>query len=183
LPSFISHAVAATGIAAPFYREGVPARLLVVGAAFAAMPDLDAIGFWFGVPSAGLFGHRGITHSLCFALVLASSTVLLRYRQGAGPLGPGLVWLFLALATASHGLLDTLTDGGRGVALLAPFSDERFFAPFRPIAVSPIGFHGVLSLRGLRIAASEVLVIGLPSVALWIRVWCLRRDRSIPHRV
>ena len=167
MPSFISHAVAATGIAAPFYRPGVPRRLLIVGAAFAAMPDLDAIGFWLGVPSGGLFGHRGITHSLSFAVVLATTTVALRYRKGAGPLGPGLVWLFLLLATASHGLLDTLTDGGRGVALLAPFSLERFVAPVRPIAVSPIGFHGVLSLRGLRIAGTELLVIWLPSAAAW----------------
>ena len=183
MPSFISHAVAGTGIAAPFYREGVPTRLLVVGAAFAAMPDLDAIGFWFGVPPEGLLGHRGITHSLCFAAVLATTTVLLCYRKGAGPLGAGTVWLFLALATASHGLLDTLTDGGRGVELLAPFSDQRFFAPFRPIAVSPIGFHGVLSLRGLRIAASEFLVIGLPAIAAWISTGWLRRNRSVPHEV
>ena len=32
--------------------------------------------------------------------------------------------LFATAVVASHGLLDTLTDGGRGVALLWPF-DER----------------------------------------------------------
>lgn len=42
-------------------------------------------------------------------------------------------------ATASHALLDMLTDGGLGVALFVPVSNARLFFPVRPIAVSPIG--------------------------------------------
>jgi membrane-bound metal-dependent hydrolase YbcI (DUF457 family) len=40
---------------------------------------------------------------------------------------------FLVVATASHGLLDTLTTYGEGVALLAPFSKERFTALWHPL--------------------------------------------------
>ena len=54
------------------------------------------------------------------------------------------------------GLLDTLTDGGYGIALLWPFSDTRFFAPWQPIPVSPIG-SAYLSKRGLMVFVTELL--------------------------
>lgn len=50
-----------------------------------------------------------------------------------------------------------------------PFSDERFFAPWRPIPVAPIGL-AFLSARGLRIAVIElVLMSPLLIYALWPR--------------
>ncbi|MCA1609672.1 MAG: metal-dependent hydrolase [Acidobacteria bacterium] len=59
-----------------------------------------------------------------------------------------------AVTLFSAGLLDTLTDGGLGVALLWPFSNRRFFAPWRPIPVAPIGF-AMLSARGAFVVAAE----------------------------
>ena len=32
-----------------------------------------------------------------------------------------------------------MTDGGKGIALLSPFTNERFFLPWRFVPVSPIG--------------------------------------------
>jgi inner membrane protein len=55
---------------------------------------------------------------------------------------------------ASHGLLDAMTDGGRGVALFWPFTARRYFLPWRPIPVAPIGI-GFLSGEGLAIAERE----------------------------
>ncbi len=52
------------------------------------------------------------------------------------------VWLFLFVATISHGILDALTDGGLGVAFFAPFVNTRYFFPWTPIKVSPIGAGG-----------------------------------------
>ena len=40
------------------------------------------------------------------------------------------IFFFLFLATLSHSLLDALTNGGLGVALLAPFTPERLKAGF-----------------------------------------------------
>ena len=48
----------------------------------------------------------------------------------------------------------------RGVALLAPFDWTRFHAPFRPIAVSPIGVTRFFSARGLAVIASELVWLG-----------------------
>jgi inner membrane protein len=63
----------------------------------------------------------------------------------------------LAVAVAaSHPLLDAVTDGGLGVALLWPFSNERFFAPWRPLPVAPIGAR-MLSPRGLHVVLVEML--------------------------
>jgi inner membrane protein len=79
------------------------------------------------------------------------------------------------LVVASHGLLDTFTEGGRGIALLWPFTLERYFAPWRPVPVAPIG-TAILSTDGLILMAREA-VLFLP---LWvIAVWPRRRQPEV----
>jgi inner membrane protein len=51
-----------------------------------------------------------------------------------------------------------MTDGGLGCALLWPFSNERFFAPWTPLPVAPIG-RAFLSWEGLRVAAVESIAL------------------------
>jgi inner membrane protein len=86
---------------------------------------------------------------------------------------------FLFLATASHGILDAFTDGGRGIAFFAPFGTERYFFPITPMLVSPIG-RGFLSARGLHILASEVLCVWIPSLIIVAIAVALRYGRSKP---
>src|SRR5262249_19274696 len=105
-------------------------------------------------------GHRGFSHSLLFAVIVAALAACAFRSLHATAIRAFLVVL---IATASHGLLDTLTDGGRGVALLWPWSDTRFFAPFRPIEVSPIGWR-FFSERGLSVLMSELLWVWIPCV-------------------
>jgi inner membrane protein len=77
--------------------------------------------------------------------------------------------VIVTLVIASHGLLDALTDGGLGAALLWPFSDERFFAPWRPLPVAPIGAR-FWSGRGLAVLAVELCWFGpLAAWTLWPR--------------
>ena len=64
MASVFSHAVAALGIGACFYRPPTPKRVWVIGALCAVIPDLDVIGFGFGVHYGDFWGHRGFTHSL-----------------------------------------------------------------------------------------------------------------------
>src|SRR4030095_9108723 len=103
------------------------------------VPDLDVVSFHFGLPYGHMLGHRGLSHSLLFAAGLASIPAL-PLRRRTPPRGWSLarLWLFFFLATASHGVLDAMTNGGLGVAFFAPFSDARYFFPWRPIVVSPI---------------------------------------------
>jgi inner membrane protein len=163
MPSAFSHAVAALGIGAACFGREVPARVLGLGALCAAIPDLDVIGFRFGIHYGDLLGHRGLTHSLLFAAVLAALAAPLVRMEG-GP-RPARLWTYLFLAIASHGLLDALTDGGLGVAFFAPFQIARYFFPFRPIVVSPIGIGQFFSGRGLAVIKSELLWVWLPSAA------------------
>jgi inner membrane protein len=82
-------------------------------------------------------------------------------------------------------LLDALTNGGLGVALAWPFDDKRFFFPWRPIEVSPIG-AGFFSARGLAVIGSELLRVVLPTaiLATALLAWRRRCDarREMPQR-
>ena len=163
MPTAPSHAIAALALGAGFYRRDIPRHLWATGAVYAMLPDADVIGFRFGIHYGDLLGHRGLTHSLAFAVLLAAATVAVAYRRGAGGLGPGGSCAFLALATASHGFLDAFTDGGLGIAFFAPFDPTRYFFPWRPIAVAPIGIAGLFRPEIVHVLASELAWVWCPS--------------------
>jgi inner membrane protein len=140
------------------------------------LPDIDVVGFQFGVRYADLWGHRGMTHSLLFAALLSCCLTLLvepKWRQRTR------LAVLLFLVTASHGLLDAMTDGGLGVAFFSPFDETRYFLPWRPIHVSPIGVDHFFSERGLRVLGSEILWVWIPSVVVLLGVWALRRRSKL----
>jgi inner membrane protein len=83
------------------------------------------------------------------------------------------LWIYLFLATASHGFLDAMTDGGLGVAFFSPFSNKRYFLPWTPIRVSPIGAGRFFSSRGLDVLRTEFLWIWLPAAVLVMAAWIL----------
>lgn len=162
-----SHAVFALALGACLAPAGtLHRRTLMLGAALAVLPDVDAVGYWLGVPTHSLIGHRGLTHSLTFALVVGVSAAFLLARSAGSARLRRQIALYFVLAMMSHGLLDACTNGGPGVAFFSPFSNARYFFPFRPLVVSPIGVQGVLGERGLRILASEARWILLPSALL-----------------
>jgi len=80
--------------------------------------------------------------------------------------------------TVSHGILDAMTDGGRGVAFFAPFDDTRYFFPFRPIKVSPIGLS-FFTARGLDVIWSEFLWVCIPGTIIAAAVLSLRKLRRL----
>ena len=132
------------------------------------LPDIDVISFAFGIRYEDMFGHRGFTHSFFFAAL--AGLVAAKAARGPAEAGPcenslGVLWAWFAAVTASHGLLDAFTNGGRGIAFFAPFSNHRYFFPWRPIQVSPIGV-GFFSPRGLRVLANESLWIWAPSAIM-----------------
>ena len=164
MPSAFSHAVAALAVGTAFFGRRAPARVWTLGAVCAALPDVDVIGFKFGIHYGDLLGHRGLTHSLAFAAVLAG-LVLPLARTSEGPSAARL-WTFLFVATASHGFLDAFTNGGLGVAFFSPFNPTRYFFPFRPIVVSPIAIGRFFSGRGLDVLRSELVWVWGPSLGL-----------------
>ena len=162
MPTVFTHPLVALGLC-PYFRKKLPGkRWLAAGALLTVLPDFDTVGFLFGIRYGDLLGHRGLTHSLAFAAVAALClAALAREHRGA-------VWLYLFLCAASHGVLDAFTDGGLGVAFFAPFEDARYFFPWRPIEVSPIGLDRFLGPRALEVLRSELLWVVAPSALLYL---------------
>lgn len=178
--SAFTHAFSAVAIGSAFPPEALPRRWWIVGALLAAAPDLDAIGHWSGVPYEHLCGHRGLTHSPFVALVAAGAIALVARRRAAAGAEPARIWAlfaYLALCMGSHGVLDALTNGGLGIAFLAPFSDARWFLPWNPIEVAPISVRGFFTARGLEVFLSEVRWVWLPGAVLMAMTWAGRRLR------
>ncbi|MFN2599086.1 MAG: metal-dependent hydrolase [Pyrinomonadaceae bacterium] len=175
MPTIFSHAVAAVAVGTTYARRSVPFKFWVWTALCAMLPDVDVIGFAFGISYGDMLSHRGLTHSLTFAFVVGFAVVSLAFREVETFTRR---WWSLAtyffVVTASHGALDALTDGGLGVAFFAPFSARRYFFPWRPIEVSPIGL-GFFSERGLEVFESEIVWVWLPSLALVAAVWGVRK--------
>lgn len=182
MASVFAHAAAGLALGTAFHSRRLPARFWLLGAACAAAPDLDVIGFWLGVPWGHVLSHRGLTHSLPFAVAMGSLVAWLFFP------GPGWAdrrrWLaaYFALAMASHGVLDALTDGGTGVAFFAPFDNTRYFLPWRPIRVSPISIQRFLGPRGLEVLASELRWVLIPSALFALAVGLGRRALRFPAR-
>lgn len=167
MPSVISHPAVVFALGPVFARVGVAPRLWLVGAACSVVPDLDSIGFFSGVPYGSLLGHRGLSHSLLFALTLALGLAPL-CRKVSPKASLLAVTGFLFLCTASHGALDALTNGGLGVAFFSPFVQHRYFFPWRPIVVSPISISRFLAGRGVQVLWSELRWVVLPSLVTGI---------------
>lgn len=109
------------------------------------LPDLDGVTYLVST-AAYLDHHRGLTHSLLVALVMAPLLVWLRRRLFPGPEGSGLgrAWV---LALLLHGLMDWTTPFGTG--LLEPLHPGRFslrwFYIFDPV------LFGLLLLAVIRV--------------------------------
>jgi len=113
-------------------------------------------------------GHRGFSHSLLFAvmvgvLVPRLAVPHLPFRSRSF----GVLMLYFSCVTMSHGILDSMTDGGLGIAFFSPFDSTRYFFPWRPLTVSPIGLSQFFSPWGMGVLVSELIWIGVP-IALWL---------------
>jgi inner membrane protein len=183
MPSVFSHAIAAVAMGGVAIDGRSRVTMWMLGAVCAVVPDLDVISVWLGVPYRSMLGHRGITHSLFFAAVLASVVTALVRRTLPGSPSAARLWVFFFLATASHGLLDSMTNGGQGVAFLAPFSPARYFFPWQPIVVSPISIHAFFGHRGVRVMWSELGWVWLPAALVFLAGVVWRRRPSTSRRL
>jgi inner membrane protein len=155
--------------AARVYRMRQPARWPWVASAatwsaLSMLPDADVIGLTIGIPYEDEWGHRGATHSLGFSLGVGLVIGIGAQRFRLHGVRTGLIASAVLL---SHAVLDMLTNGGLGCALFWPFDLTRYFAPWNPIPVAPIGLY-YFSPYGLTVALTE-MVLFAPAWAFAIR--------------
>jgi inner membrane protein len=159
----MSHAIAAAALYTAFPRRAVPGTVMLLGVVCSMAPDIDVIGGRLGFQYGDLLAHRGISHSIMFAAALASVAFAATQSTLIPPAKRGLAFSYLFLAAVSHGLLDALTDRtGLGIPFFWPLSSTRYFFPFAPISMSPIGAH-FFSQRGLAVLLSEFQWVWIPS--------------------
>ena len=162
MPTVLSHPAVPLALAAIAGSARINPRLLCAGVVAVVLPDADVLTFRLGVAYASEFGHRGFSHSLLFAALVAAIAAFC---------APSLktprctaAW-FTGLACASHGLLDMLTNGGHGVAYFWPLSEARFFFPVRVIEVSTLNLRSFFGPTGLAVLISEFRWVWLPAIS------------------
>ena len=184
MPSPVAHSAAGIALYLLIYNNNTnfrksglkPPLLLALAVFLANLPDFDFIpGFLIGDPNRF---HHGISHSLIFALSIAS-LVYLMVKKTMAVLDVKKLYLLLVLTLSSHVVLDFLTwDGSEpfGVPMFWPFSSDYVISPhsfFMGVTrsgesnlvflASLFNKHNLMSLLGevffsLGILASAVLV-------------------------
>ncbi len=177
MPTVLSHPAVPLVLGGGLGREIVPRRLLLAGVLVSVLPDLDVVTFRLGVPYAADLGHRGFSHSLLFAALVALAGAAAHRALSCGFMR---ALAFLFISTASHGILDAFTDGGLGIAFLWPWSGDRYFAPgaLRVLEASPLAPSRFLSWRGVAVLTSELCWIWLPALTVGLMLLAARRRRE-----
>jgi len=173
LPSIFGHAVAGIALGVAFADEKTPRRTWALGTFCALAPDVDWFTAFLKVHPGNYLAHRGITHSLLGAVLIAASVLLFGFKREQRNLKVGT---YLLLASLSHGLLDACTSGRIGVAFFYPFSSSRWACDWQPIQDAPLPFWSGLQLPFLGALLGEMLWIGIPASILAISVQLFRRN-------
>lgn len=163
MPTTLTHTVVGLGLAKVCAAQPMPLSFYGLAMALSLLPDLDVVSFRLRIAYGSRFGHRGFSHSLCCAVLISLGVAVLGSSYFAMPW-----WLlggFSLGVVLAHSLLDALTNGGGGIAFFSPFDEGRYFFPWRPVQVSPIGLS-VFSRGGLRALLSEIVWIWLPLAVL-----------------
>ena len=175
MPTIITHALVGAS-AATLRPAGISGlKLGLAMAVLAVLPDVDVVGFRYGIAYGDVLGHRGLTHSLSFAAVTGVLvTVVLFPSVRRFPLRFLAVAALLFAATASHGVLDAFTNSGHGVGFFLPFDETRYFFPWRPLETSPLSVERFLNASGARILLNEMQWVWLPTALMITLVVGLR---------
>src|SRR5205823_1797379 len=157
MTTIYTHAVAGLGIAAVAMPRRLAWPYWCAAALLPVLPDLDTLSL---SPYNSVWGHRGFTHSMAFALAAGLGAAALTGWY----LRTGFWYLAVVffVVTASHGLLDMATYGANGVALWWPVSDVRLGSEswgFIPAADISLDWPDPRRSRALQ---AELLYVWLP---------------------
>lgn len=165
-----AHAIAGAAAGALYQSPNSRRRVITLAAICGVVPDLDLIGWPLGVSTFTLWGHRGLTHSIAFAVVLGVTVAAL--LPAATRRERWIVAAVLILATATHSVLDAMTTySPTGPAFWAPFSNDRYRFSWMPLT----GAGGLNTDFG-----QEALYSCLPAAVLILLIEWWRRRHQPP---
>jgi inner membrane protein len=175
MATLYTHAAVGLALGNVGLARRMPTLFWVLAGLLPIVPDLDAFS---DAPYGSALGHRGFTHSLGFAILIGSIAAAATFRRFKVNVW-ALACLF-SVVTATHGLLDALTDGGEGIAFFWPASDHRF-GPWGPIHVADIADELPNPWRS-RAIRTELLWVWLPMSLAVAGATFIRRLRSRSQR-
>jgi inner membrane protein len=183
MPSAFTHVFVSGVLGKTYAREKMSMRFWALTAVCTLLPDVDIIGFYFGIKYGDVFGHRGFFHSLIFVMLASLIVVFLAFRSlpRFTKRWWGLLAFFFAVV-ALHGFLDSMTDKGMGVGFFIPFDNTRYFMPWRPVYASPMKISKFFSNAGIEVLTAEIIWIWIPVMLFYAGVRLYRKKmRSLPH--
>lgn len=151
MATFISHPLFGAGASYILHRshpKKFSRRFILLSTLCQWLPDIDTVAYLFAIDEQHPLGHRGLTHSGIFALMLAYVVMAIFYR----PLKSNRLqwwgyytWFFLI--TLSHSLFDALVNSSLGIAFFWPVDTQRYLFDWKPLMDVPIQFSELFGFR------------------------------------
>ena len=167
--SILGHGIVAYTLSRVIDKNNI-SLLLILAIASSIMPDLDIIAFKLDIPYEHPLGHRGFSHSILFAFIWAALLSFIVTKTDRI-----MYFIVLFFSTVSHGILDAMTTGGKGVGFLIPFQNDRYFLPFQVIKVSPLGIRNFFSEWGIQVLLSELKYIIIPCCIILVTLLIIKK--------
>jgi len=165
MASLFAHLIIGKAISATNFSKKYYLKVSFLAMISAVIPDIDVIGYFYHIPYQSPLGHRGFTHSILFALIWAIFIKICFFKnENWKKFQTYYIIIILFLSTLSHGLVDAMTNGGLGVGFFIPFDHSRYFLPWRPILVSPLGIKNFFTPYGLEVIGNEFIWLIIPSL-------------------
>lgn len=181
MPTVIAHTVTGIALSSTLAQKQQWLKIGILAVICSIAPDMDAVGFRIGIPYQHWLGHRGLSHSIFFAVLLAlTATFFISDKSFKKKLSYFCVFFSCGIL---HDVLDAMTNGGLGVAFFSPFSDTRYFLPWQPIEVSPLSIRRLITLRGWEVIRSELLWVLLPSLCFMAITLFYRRNKRADRKI
>lgn len=171
MPTPITHLFAAIPVNIAIMGAVNKKKIILLSLIISILPDLDLIGYFLGLPISSFLGHRGFTHSIFFALVVALMANLLFFPDiKTKDKRFKLLFLNFLFVALTHPLLDFLVNRNTGVALLSPFVLTRFASPIAPIVEESVGILNYYHFYFKEVVKVEFFYIILPSL-IYTMIW------------
>ena len=153
----LSQIVLGAAVGEAVLGKKIGGKAALFGAILGTVPDLDVLlKYFFDNPLDQDLSHRGFSHSILFALFMASSVGYLLYRLYKKKIAYKPWFLFVFLCTVTHPMLDIFTTWG--TQFLWPYPERFSFNSIfviDPLYTLPFLFCLLVALFKKRTSASR----------------------------